>query len=463
MIATIACLALARPAVAQTAAPAASDDQRQDRRAEVAAQLDLLRATDLQLKAEADRLQSAVAEHEQQADSARREAAAVEEQLQGLQVEVGDARDAVELQKLRLRERAVAAYIHPTPEAIVNTLAARDYDTAHKQRVLLAEVALHDEQVLQDRTQAEDALRDKRDQVEEGHRKLEALRDQREAELAAAKETRDRHTEVQQALEQRISEFQAEADEMAAAQGAVSAVIAQHASDGSAGGGTDAGGPTELAGPPTTAAPPATSAPTPTTAAAVIRSTAGTAAPSSVTSAPKTPTPTAAAGVIRAASVPPTTAKPAPTTAKPAPTTTKATPTTARATPTTTAPKATGLRLGWPISGVLTSPFGMRWGRMHQGIDLAAVTGTPIRSAAAGTVIYCGVMSGYGNVAMIDHLNGIVTLYAHQSRLACSVGQKVGAGQVIGYVGSTGNSTGPHLHFETRVRGVAVDPMQYLR
>lgn len=142
---------------------------------------------------------------------------------------------------------------------------------------------------------------------------------------------------------------------------------------------------------------------------------------------------------------------------------TTAAPTTRPAPTTTAAPRPAGLSVAWPISGVVTSPFGTRWGRMHQGIDIGAGSGTPIHAAGSGTVFFCGVMDGYGNVALIDHGNGMVTLYAHQSQLACSVGQRVGTGQVIGYVGSTGHSTGPHLHFETRVRGVAVDPMQYLR
>ena len=98
---------------------------------------------------------------------------------------------------------------------------------------------------------------------------------------------------------------------------------------------------------------------------------------------------------------------------------------------------------------------------MHQGIDIGAGTGTPIYAAESGTVFYSAWMGGYGNLILIDHGDGRVTAYAHQSRLAVS-GGPVGRGQLIGYVGSTGDSTGPHLHFEVRVNGVAVNPMQYL-
>ena len=123
--------------------------------------------------------------------------------------------------------------------------------------------------------------------------------------------------------------------------------------------------------------------------------------------------------------------------------------------------KVSGAGLIWPVRGPINSPFGMRWGRMHQGIDIGAGTGTPIHAAKAGTVTFAGTMSGYGNVVIITHSGGLSTLYAHQSRIAVS-GGPVSQGQVIGYVGSTGHSTGPHLHFETRIDGTPQDPLRYL-
>ncbi|MGH3103488.1 MAG: murein hydrolase activator EnvC family protein [Gaiellaceae bacterium] len=116
----------------------------------------------------------------------------------------------------------------------------------------------------------------------------------------------------------------------------------------------------------------------------------------------------------------------------------------------------------WPVSGPVTSAFGWRWGRMHEGIDIAAPTGAPIQAAASGTVIYSGWMSGYGNLVVIDHGGGLATAYAHESSIAVGTGQAVSQGQIIGYVGCTGHCFGSHLHFEVRVNGAAVDPLGYL-
>jgi septal ring factor EnvC (AmiA/AmiB activator) len=116
----------------------------------------------------------------------------------------------------------------------------------------------------------------------------------------------------------------------------------------------------------------------------------------------------------------------------------------------------------WPLCAPVTSEYGPRWGRMHRGIDQGASTGTPIGASKAGTVIFAGWQGGYGNLTLIDHGDGVVTAYAHQSRFAVGSGARVSQGQTIGFVGNTGNSTGPHLHFETRVNGSAVNPRQYL-
>ena len=133
--------------------------------------------------------------------------------------------------------------------------------------------------------------------------------------------------------------------------------------------------------------------------------------------------------------------------------------------------------MGWPVPGFyrITSPFGWRMHpvlhvrKLHTGIDIGknpgqAIAGAAIVAAGNGTVISAGYRSGYGNTVMIDHGNGVVTLYAHQPSggIKVSVGQHVKKGQRIGTVGMTGYATGPHLHFEVRVNGTPVNPMRYL-
>lgn len=118
----------------------------------------------------------------------------------------------------------------------------------------------------------------------------------------------------------------------------------------------------------------------------------------------------------------------------------------------------------WPAAGYVSSPYGLRFNgtEFHQGIDIAADMGTPIVATADGVVTAAGWNGGYGNMVDVDHGGGIVTRYGHASALAVTVGQQVRRGEVIAYVGSTGRSTGPHVHYEVRVNGAPVNPAGYL-
>ena len=118
-------------------------------------------------------------------------------------------------------------------------------------------------------------------------------------------------------------------------------------------------------------------------------------------------------------------------------------------------------QFSWPVNGPITSGFGPRWGRMHEGIDIGVGFGTPIGASAPGTVIVAGWSGGYGNLVVVSH-GSISTAYGHMSRIAVSVGQSVGRGTVLGAVGCTGHCFGPHLHFEVRIGGVPQNPLNYL-
>lgn len=121
-----------------------------------------------------------------------------------------------------------------------------------------------------------------------------------------------------------------------------------------------------------------------------------------------------------------------------------------------------GINLVRPVSGVLTSRYGYRWGRTHTGIDIGASTGTNIKAAAGGTVVFSGWKGSLGKLVVISHGNGIQTYYGHCSSILVSSGETISAGQIIAKVGSTGRSTGSHLHFEIRVDGSAINPQSYV-
>jgi murein DD-endopeptidase MepM/ murein hydrolase activator NlpD len=121
--------------------------------------------------------------------------------------------------------------------------------------------------------------------------------------------------------------------------------------------------------------------------------------------------------------------------------------------------------LGWPVRGPITSPFGMRWGRLHAGIDIAAPAGTPVHAAERGRVALRGPVSGYGNYLCIQHLPRLTTCYAHLSGYRARLNQIVQRGQVVGLVGCTGRCFGDHLHFEVRLGppfAQPADPMPHL-
>lgn len=120
-------------------------------------------------------------------------------------------------------------------------------------------------------------------------------------------------------------------------------------------------------------------------------------------------------------------------------------------------------RLAWPITAApLSGTFGPRGTRFHAGIDLVAAAGVPVHAAGSGRVVWAGVRTGWGLCVIVAHGGGVRTLYAHLSRAEVALGERVATGSTLGRVGATGEATGPHLHFEVRVRGAAIDPLEAL-
>ena len=126
------------------------------------------------------------------------------------------------------------------------------------------------------------------------------------------------------------------------------------------------------------------------------------------------------------------------------------------------APRDDKTALSWPIAGQITSKYGPRRGSFHDGLDISAPLGTPILAAASGEVIYSGALRGYGNLVILRHSDGYVTVYAHTQKNLVQEGERVRRGQVIARVGQTGRASGPHLHFEVRKDNLARNPLRYL-
>jgi murein DD-endopeptidase MepM/ murein hydrolase activator NlpD len=272
---------------------------------------------------------------------------------------------------------------------------------------------------------AEAVVRDRRAAVQQA-RDAQAAAQQRAAEDVAREE------QLVSSLQQQKAAYAAKLDALEAESSAIAASLRQPAATVPAGAAKPAGPPassrpttTRAAAPSTTAPRPAAAAPRPTT----------TPAPAPAPSAAPVPGPTSTFPQDYSPGNPP----------------------------------ATGVKLAYPMPGYpIVSVYGMRVDpvlnvrRMHEGIDIWAPEGTPIHAAGGGTVSWAGPRNGYGNAVFISHGNGVVTVYAHQSKVGVAVGQHVGTGDVIGYIGHTGLAAGPHLHFEVRINGTAYDPLKFV-
>ena len=384
-LALLAMLVAAQPALA--AEPLSETRRQRDaarqKQAAVAAQLDHLKASDGELEAAVGVLNGQVKAQEASAQSASQALDAAMAAVAGAQARIA----ATEKRLAQLRQavvgRAVSAYVRPQEQALTEVIQAKDLGDASRRSTLLNQVNNNDRDVMDQLRSVGQDLVEQRTVLEKARRLAEERRRIEGARLAELRRAQQERQRLAAALDGRIAEYQAEADQVGRQEAGLSALIA---------------------------------------AKEQVLAAQAAAAPRGA------PGPGPGRGAVDPGAD----------------------------------GRVSGMGLIWPLRGPVTSPFGSRWGRLHAGIDISGGTGTPIRAAKAGIVIFAGTMSGYGNVVIINHGGGFSTLYAHQSRLGTNDGASVGQGQVIGFVGSTGHSTGPHLHFETRVGGSPQNPMRYL-
>ena len=376
LFAAVIVLAGASPAAGadSTAAARKKRDQARQKKAEVAAQLNSMKASDVQLE-------KAVAALQAQVSAVSAQAAAARQAVAVAQAEVTQAEEKLAATQARATEiestvkaRAVESYMRPASSSISALTGAASIDEASRRQLLVSQLMNRDRDAIDELRAIREDVDIQRAEATASREKAAERNRQVTANLRQLEKAKADKQRLDQALEKRISSFQAEADALAREEVQLAAVIRERESQ-----------------------------------ARAARSTAA---------------------VTRA--------------------------------PSGDGGRISGAGLIWPVRGTVTSEYGARWGRRHEGIDIAAPTGTAIRAAKAGTVIFVGQQGGYGNITIVDHGGGFTTTYPHQSRFGTSEGAEVAQGQTIGYVGCSGSCTGPHLHFETRVGGSAVNPRRYL-
>ena len=361
LVAALVCGLLVVPVGAAGSDPRAQRDAARARRAQLASQLDALKASEKELLDAAAALDDQVLAQAARVDAARQAVAAAQAEVVDANNSLAETKSLIGQLETLFVDRAVAEYISPRGQRIDDVIASSDLAATARKHALLDSVASSDDDLLDELGAAREDYEVARAAAEAAQAKAAARKSETEAQLAALERDRARQRKLQQALTVRQKEVLSEIDAQAAAESTLTRIIREREQAARRSGSTGS-------------------------------------------------LPVGRGGCM------------------------------------------------WPARGRVTSEYGRRWGRMHQGIDIAAPTGTPIFAARAGEVIFAGRMSGYGNAVMIDHGGGFTTLYAHQSRIMVSKGQSLSRGSRVGSIGNTGNSTGPHLHFETRYGGAARNP-----
>ena len=350
-------------------ARAGADGHNRKKKAQLAAELDVLKANDLQLESAVQALDAGIVVQTSETEAARQAAAAADSAVDSAKAKLAATERRVGELRQKASALAINAYVHPGGVPILDIVKSKDLAEASRRQTLMAHVVNVDRDVL-------GQLRAVRQDQQAEQENLVSLREAAQTRKKAATEklaelerARSDQVRLRSALDVRIQEYTAEIEALSREEANIVNLIRARESAGLPADGT-----------------------------------------------PVAP--------VRAG--------------------------------------ASGAGLMWPADGGVSSPFGFRWGRLHAGIDIDSGYGAPIRAAKSGTVIMAGYNGGYGNCVIIDHGGGFTTLYAHQSSMAVGDGQTVDRGELIGYVGGTGNVTGPHLHFETRVGGSPEDPQQDL-
>ena len=365
LVAALVCGLLVVPVGAAGNDPRAQRDAARARRAQLASQLDALKASEKELLDAAAALDDQVLAQAARVDAARQAVAAAQAEVVDANNSLAETKSLIGQLETLFVDRAVAEYISPRGQHLDSVIASSDLAATARKHALLDSVASSDDDLLDELGAAREDYEVARAAAEAAQAKATARKSETEAQLAALERDQARQRKLRQALTVRQKEVLSEIDAQAAAESTLTRIIREREAANRASGSSG------------------------------------------------------------------------------------------------------NLSVGrggcmWPARGRVTSEYGRRWGRMHQGIDIANSTGTPIYAAQAGEVIFAGRMSGYGNAVMIDHGGGFTTLYAHQSRIMVSKGQSLDRGSRVGSIGNTGNSTGPHLHFETRYGGAARNPRSCL-
>lgn len=341
--------------------PRAQRDAARARRAQLATQLDALKASEKELLDAAAALDDQVLAQAARVDAARQALAAAEAEIQESTNALAQTKSAISQLEVLFVNRAVEEFMSPRRRQLDEMITSTDLAQSARKRALLDSVASSDEALLDELGAAREDYEVARVAAEAAQEKAAARKADTTSQLAKLEKDRAHQHRLAQALTVRQKEVLGEIDAQAAAESTLTRIIREREQATRASGSTGS-------------------------------------------------LPVGRGGCM------------------------------------------------WPARGRVTSEYGRRWGRLHAGLDIAASTGTPIYAARAGEVIFAGRMNGYGNAVMIDHGGGFTTLYGHQSRIMVRNGQSVDRGSRVGSIGSTGHSTGPHLHFETRYGGSPRNP-----